>query len=78
MYTLWEPHKSVEDSLDYIKDYVFQYYSQGVPEPLGITLKNEPSKVIGTVGCFWVSKSAKSIVFHRDQYWDMHYYALTR
>ena len=58
-YTLWEPHKSVSDSADYIKDYIFNYYAQGVPEPFGITLKNEPSKLIGTVGCFWVSKKEK-------------------
>lgn len=61
LYTLWGPHKTVEDSLDYIKDYVFHYYAQGVPEPFGITLKNNPQKLIGTVGCFWVSKSAKSM-----------------
>lgn len=138
-YTLWEPHISVSDSIDYIKDYVFNYYEQGVPEPFGITLKDEPSKLIGTVGCFWVSKKAKcmeiayaisedywgkglvaeassavidycfnefklkriqarcksvnkpsarvmekigmtyegtlkSAVFHREKYWDMHYY----
>lgn len=60
-FTLWEPHKTVEDSINYIKDYVFHYYSQGVPEPLGIALKNNPEKIIGTVGCFWVSRSAKSM-----------------
>lgn len=140
LYTLWEPHKTVQDSIDYIKDYVFHYYAQGVPEPFGVALKSSPQKLIGTVGCFWVSKSAKSMelayalgqdhwgrglvaeassavmdfcfktfelkriqarckvenkasarvmekigmtfegtlcssVFHRDQYWDMHYYA---
>ena len=58
-YTLWEPHQSVSDSADYIKDYVFDYYAQGVPEPFGIALKADPSKLIGTVGCFWVSKKAK-------------------
>lgn len=139
-YTLWEAHKSVEDSIDYIKNYIFNYYSKGVPEPLGIALKENPDQVIGTVGCFWTSKTAKSMelayalaedqwgrglaveasqavmeycfkefalkriqarcktvnkasakvmeklgmnyegtlksaVFHRDQFWNMHYYA---
>ncbi|MFN7730660.1 MAG: GNAT family N-acetyltransferase [Pirellula sp.] len=139
-YTLWETHQSVEDSLEYIQDYIFDYYSKGVPEPLGITLKESAKKVIGTVGCFWTSKSAKamelayaigeehwgkglvaeaseavmnycfkefnlkriqarcktenkssarvmekigmtyegtlkSAIFHRNKYWDMHYYA---
>lgn len=139
-YTLWEAHQSVQDSTSYIKDYIFDYYSRGVPEPLAITLKENPKKVIGTVGCFWTSKQAramelayalgeeywgkglvveasqavmdycfrefslkriqarckvenkasarvmeklgmdhegtlKSAVFHRDCFWDMHYYA---
>lgn len=139
-YTLWEPHTKIEDSLDYIKDYVFPSYSNEVPEPFGIALKSDTQKIIGTVGCFWVSKSAKSMelayaigqdywgqglaaeasnavmdfcfkkfdlkriqarckvenkssarvmekigmtfegtlrsaIFHRDRYWDMHYYA---
>lgn len=60
-YTLWEPHKTIEDSINYINDYVFYNYSQGVPEPFGIALKTNPEKLIGTVGCFWVSKSSKSM-----------------
>jgi [ribosomal protein S5]-alanine N-acetyltransferase len=60
-YTLWEVHQSVEDSLNYIKDYIFHHYSKGVPEPWGITLKSDPSKMIGTVGCFWTSKQAKAM-----------------
>jgi ribosomal-protein-alanine N-acetyltransferase len=61
LYTLWEAHQSVQDSLNYIKDYIFNYYSKGVPEPLGITLKENPQKVIGTVGCFWTSKQARAM-----------------
>lgn len=60
-YTLWEPHKSTQDSLAYIKEYIFDYYSQGVPEPFGIALKENPQKIIGTVGCFWTSKKAKAM-----------------
>lgn len=60
-YTLWEPHQSVQDSLNYIQDYVFDYYNQGVPEPFGIALKKHPEKIIGTVGCFWTSKQSKAM-----------------
>lgn len=60
-FTLWEAHQSVQDSLNYIKDYVFDYYSKGVPEPFGIALKNNPQKIIGTVGCFWTSKQARAM-----------------
>ncbi len=60
-YTLWEPHQSVADSLKYIQEYVFDYYAKGVPEPLGIAFKENPERIVGTVGCFWVSKSARSM-----------------
>lgn len=60
-FTLWETHQSVQDSLEYIKDYIFDYYSKGVPEPFGIALKENPQKIIGTVGCFWTSKPAKAM-----------------
>jgi [ribosomal protein S5]-alanine N-acetyltransferase len=60
-YTLWEPHATVADSLSYIKDYVLDYYSQGVPEPFGVAYKSDPSKLVGTVGCFWTSKTAKAM-----------------
>lgn len=60
-YTLWEPHKTVDDSLSYIRDYVFEKYKKSVPEPFGIALKESPEKLIGTVGCFWVSRSARSM-----------------
>jgi len=71
-YTLWEPHQSVKDSLSYIKDYAFGYYSQGVPEPFGIFLKDDPGRVIGTVGCFWVAKESGSMELAyalEEQHW---------
>ncbi|MGZ3775963.1 MAG: GNAT family N-acetyltransferase [Bdellovibrio sp.] len=71
-YTLWESHQSIEESLIFIKEYVFDYYSKGVPEPLGITLKKEPQKVIGTVGCFWTSKLSRSMELAYaigEEYW---------
>lgn len=60
-FTLWEPHQTIQDSLNYIKEYVFNYYAQGVPEPFGISLKENPQKLIGTVGCFWSSRHDKSM-----------------
>lgn len=56
-----ESNFTIQDSVDYFKDYVFRYYAQGVPEPFGMALKSNPEKLIGTVGCFWVSKNAKSM-----------------
>lgn len=58
-YTLWEPHSSSADTLKYIQDYVFKHYADHTPDPWAITFKNHPDKVIGTIGCHWVSKEKK-------------------
>ena len=60
-FTIWEPHQTIKYSLKYINDYIFDSYNKGVPEPLGITLKGNPQKVIGTVGCFWTSRQSKAM-----------------
>ncbi len=59
--TLWAPHQTIQDTKTYINNYILAFYSKGVPEPLGITLKENLQKVIGTVGCFWTSKEAKAM-----------------
>jgi ribosomal-protein-alanine N-acetyltransferase len=72
-YTLWEPHRSIDDSLDYITNYAFGYYKEGIPEPFGIALKTAPDRIIGTVGCFWVSRDAKSMELAYaldEQHWN--------
>lgn len=55
-YTLWDAHRSISDTLAFIHEYVFAHYKEEEPEPWGITFKENPEKVIGTVGCFWISK----------------------
>ena len=143
LFTLWEPHKDVSDSLKFITEYAQPLYKEQVPEPFGLILKSNPQKVIGTVGCFWVSKPSqtmelayaiaepfwgrglvaeatdaildycfknlkvnriqsrckienkaskrvmekvgmtyegtlKSAIFHRNRFWDLHYYAILK
>lgn len=60
-HTLWEPHKAIKDTQDFILDYAFSSYRRKVPEPFGIALSAAPDKIVGTIGCFWISKSAKSM-----------------
>ena len=55
-YTLWETHRSRDDSLLFVRDYAYSRYCERVPEPLGMTLRERPDWVIGSLGCFWVSK----------------------
>lgn len=60
-YVTWEPHQSITDSRDYIFDIVQQNYRRRVPSPWAVTLKKDTQRVIGTVGCFWVSKNARTM-----------------
>jgi len=55
-YTLWEHHKSINDTLNFVRDYATARYSEGVPEPMAISFKDDPErKPIGSCGCFWAS-----------------------
>lgn len=70
-YTLWEPHQSLEDSETFISDYVQSSYEDGAPEPFAIVEKKS-RRVIGTVGCFWVSKTNRHMELAyalNDEFW---------
>jgi ribosomal-protein-alanine N-acetyltransferase len=58
---MWESHRSINDSLKYIVEYANPQYRNQTPEPLGITLRDNPEKAIGTVGCAWASKTSQSM-----------------
>ncbi|MCH9647354.1 MAG: GNAT family N-acetyltransferase [Deltaproteobacteria bacterium] len=55
-YTLWTPHTDLETSLAFVKDFAYANYQAEVPDPFAITLKESSERVIGTVGCSWVSE----------------------
>lgn len=60
-YTLWEPHASVKATSDFILDYILPNYQKASIEPLGIARKENPNKIIGTVGCFWASEKNQTM-----------------
>jgi [ribosomal protein S5]-alanine N-acetyltransferase len=53
-YTLWEAHRSVEETLAFVNDYALLRYREGMAEPYAITFSND-TKPIGSCGCFWAS-----------------------
>lgn len=56
-FTLWDTHRSIDDSLFFVRDYAQARYQEHVPEPLGIVRKGDPDRlVVGALGCFWTSK----------------------
>ena len=60
-YTLWESHQTLQDSVNFIQDYVFPLYAEREPEAMGIAFKETPDQLIGSVGCFWGSKKSKNM-----------------
>ena len=59
-HTTWEAHSSLEDSKKLIS-YAKANYQRGLSEPLAIAFKEDPTKMIGTVGWFWSSERYKAI-----------------
>lgn len=67
--TAWYAHKSLDDTMEFINNYVLANYQREVPEPWGITLKENPEMVIGTVGL--------TVQMYGDHVMRLHY-ALSR
>lgn len=57
----FETHTTPEDSMKFLQAYAFKHYAKEVPDPFGICLKENPQKVIGTVGCRWISEKNKKM-----------------
>lgn len=57
--TTWYPHASMDDTFEFLNNYVFKNYEREVPEPWGIVLKENPEMVIGTIGLDWRSEKLK-------------------
>lgn len=54
-YTLWEAHRSLDDTALFVWDYAIARYREGEFEPYAISLRPE-TRPIGAVGCHWVSR----------------------
>lgn len=72
-YTLWAPHPTVATTEAFIRDYAFKNYEKQVCEPFAITLREKPSKVIGTCGAWWSSEAMRVMEIGyalSDEYWN--------
>jgi ribosomal-protein-alanine N-acetyltransferase len=54
-FTLWEAHKSAEETLVFAHDYAQVRYREGVPEPYAIAVNPDP-RPVGACGCFWAAQ----------------------
>jgi ribosomal-protein-alanine N-acetyltransferase len=55
-YTLWDHHKTVADTVAFVRDYAQVRYREGMAEPYAITFSSDTTHPIGACGCFWVSQ----------------------
>lgn len=70
-YTLWESHKSLEDSHTFLRDYAAANYLTGVSDPYAIML-TETDHLIGSTGAHWASEKNKCLEFGywlAEPYW---------
>ena len=58
-YTMWQPHRSIKDTEEFFEHYILKKYADEETEPFAITLKENPDKMIGTMGCLWVSRNSE-------------------
>ncbi len=61
-FTLFETHKTRDDTLAFVRDYVAASYAEMVPDPFAVTLKNDPGpRMVGAVGCRWASRNDRTM-----------------
>jgi ribosomal-protein-alanine N-acetyltransferase len=61
-FTLWDAHRSRDDSLDFLRHRVPVHYREGVPEPLGVELR-EGGSLMGCAGAHWASEKSRAMEF---------------
>src|SRR5687767_12397979 len=56
-FTLFETHQTRDDSHAFVRNYVAARYAEMVPDPIGVTLKNDTDpRLVGVVGCHWAAR----------------------
>jgi ribosomal-protein-alanine N-acetyltransferase len=61
-FTLFETHQTRDESLTFVRDYAAARYAEMVPDPLAVTLRNDPDpRMVGAVGCNWVSRPHRTM-----------------
>jgi ribosomal-protein-alanine N-acetyltransferase len=72
-FVLWNAQKTLQDAVSFIEGYAFKNYQSQEPEPFAITLKSDPSKMIGSIGFWWSSKKFQCVEMGfalSEKYWN--------
>lgn len=60
-FTLWDHHKTVAETLAFVRDYAQLRYREGMADPYAITLAPDLANPVGACGCFWSSQPNKTM-----------------
>jgi len=62
-YTLFETHRTPDDSAAFVRAYALPNYEQGLPEPFAIALKDDPGRLVGCTGGRWNTQANQCVEF---------------
>jgi [ribosomal protein S5]-alanine N-acetyltransferase len=71
-FTTWDAHRTVDDSLTFIRDHALPPYLEGSPGPVAIELRDS-RELIGAVGGRWGTRENRCIDFGYwlgEPFWD--------
>lgn len=60
-FTLWDHHKTIDETLAFVRDYAILRYREGTAEPYAITVTHDPASPVGACGCFWASEPNRTM-----------------
>jgi ribosomal-protein-alanine N-acetyltransferase len=61
-FTLWDAHRTIDDSRIFINEYALGNYLQGTPDPFAIEMK-ATGELIGATGCRWAAEANRCMEF---------------
>jgi ribosomal-protein-alanine N-acetyltransferase len=62
-YTLFETHRTRDDTQTFLRSYAFPNYEQCVPDPFALALKDDPATLIGCLGGRWNTQANQCVEF---------------
>jgi RimJ/RimL family protein N-acetyltransferase len=55
-YTMWDAHRSIDDTKQFIIQHALPHYMEAIPEPIAICHRGDCSDIVGMIGCTWAGR----------------------
>jgi ribosomal-protein-alanine N-acetyltransferase len=62
-HTVFDTHRSIEETRNFLATYARLKYATGEPDPLGIAFRDRPDEVIGCAGAHWRTQQDSCLEF---------------